>query len=144
MRTDTMPGRVGAYPRILGTGRGSSTQRGKGRAGGVEAAHPVHAGTGWRGGRAEVHAGHARVVRVAGDPWTQQELSRVVGAGGDVTADIVGVVRGQVARRAGDPAPDPLPYRRGEPFDLVQDRLGRVAGVARRHVRVRPHRVYVA
>ena len=59
---------------------------------GVGAAHTVRTGTGWRGGRADVHAGHTGVVRGQRHSWPEYQLAKVLGAGHDVAADKVGVV----------------------------------------------------
>jgi len=57
---------------------------------------------------------------------------------------VVGVVGVHLCRRASRLSDDAFTEAWGEPLDLGDDRLGRVAGVAVRHVCVAPHRVDAA
>ena len=97
--------------------------------GGVVAAHAVGAGARRRGRRAQVDARDAGAVGVERHPRPEDHLPRVVGAGDDVAADVVGVVRLHRRHAADVPGEDAFAEAGREALDLRLDRLG---GVARR------------
>ena len=114
------------------------TQR---RAGGVEAAHPVHAAARRRRGRAEEDARQRRRVRRDSRDGTGEELRQGRRAAVDVAADVVRVValhRRRAERRARE---DPLAEAGREALDLRLDPLRHVDARAVRDVAVRPGRV---
>src|SRR3954465_11392536 len=96
---------------------------------------------GWGGGGADVEPPDAGAVRVESDPRPEDQLPHGVGAGEDVAADVVRVVRGHLHGVANLAPDDPPPEARREPLDLPQHRLRRIARVAVRDVGVYPPRV---
>ncbi|OPZ48375.1 MAG: hypothetical protein BWY91_03203 [bacterium ADurb.BinA028] len=101
----------------------------------------MHPAAGRRGRGAQVDTLDAEGVRVRCDPRSEGDLAGGVGAGSDVSSHIVGVVGlepGGVPR--GD-RQDPIVETGGEPLNLGDHRVGRVALIAVRHVGVGIHRV---
>ena len=72
----------------------------------------------------------------SGEPWPEQQLAQRRRPADDVATDVVRVGHGHLGRRAHRSADDPLAEAGGEPFDLGDDRLRRVARVAVRHMGV--------
>src|SRR3954470_24312605 len=103
---------------------------------GVVAAHAVRAGAGRRGRRAQEDAGDAGRVGIQRRAGPQDELPRVVGAGDDVAADVVGVVRLHLRGAPHVAGEDPVAEAGCEALDLRLDGRRGVAGVAGGNVRV--------
>jgi hypothetical protein len=99
---------------------------------------PVDAGqTGPRGSRT-CRAPRPRAGSVERQARTADQLQRVVGAAGGVTADEVAVVLLELQRPACGSGQDAVPEPRGEALDLVLDRVGHVDGGAVGDVAVGP------
>ena len=101
-------------------------------------------GTWWGRRGAQKHPRHTGRVRIEREPGTEEDLEGIVGTRDEVAADIVRVVGLEVRGAADSEADDALAQPGREPFDLVDDHIGCVAGEAARHVRVRPDRMQVS
>ena len=121
--------------------RGASETVPEGEAGGVEAAHAVHAAAGRGRGRAQVDAGDRCPPRARGQHGAGEELPPVVGPAADVTAVLVGVERLEVDRRHRVAGHHDVAEPRREALDLRLDAPRHVDRRPGRHVAVRPQRV---
>src|SRR5262245_53265894 len=95
----------------------------------VVAAHAMDTGAGRRRGGAEIEAGDTEMIRVERKAGSQRHLPGNVGAGGDVTPDVVLVVPRKLGRAAHGSGENPLTRPGREALDLVKDDRGGVAGI---------------
>src|SRR5262249_52963732 len=86
--------------------------------GGVGAAHAVRAWPRWGGRRADIAAGNTDGVWRQRDSRSECELANILGAGHDVTTDVVEVVGCHLCGGTHGAAYDALPETRGKPLDL--------------------------
>jgi hypothetical protein len=100
------------------------------------ATHPVHADAGRRRRRTDVHPRDTRAVEVHSDPRSHHHLDGIVGATDDVATDVVGVVGVEFRGSSGEAGDDSVAETGGESLDLVQYRVGGVAGAPVRYMRV--------
>src|SRR4051794_37383375 len=110
---------------------------------GVIAVHAVGARPRGRGRRADVDAVDPGAIRIECEAGPDHDLDRRVGPGDDVAPDVVRVVGLEIAGGADRARGDPLAETWGEALDLSHHRLGRIAGVATRDVRVDPEGMQV-
>jgi len=102
----------------------------------IVATHPVHADAGRRRRRTDVHPRDTRAVEVHSDPRSHHHLDGIVGATDDVATDVVGVVGVEFRGSSGEAGDDSVAETGGESLDLVQYRVGGVAGAPVRYMRV--------
>src|SRR3954452_13082407 len=110
----------------------------------VVAVHAVHPRAGRCGRRTYEQTRRSAAVRVESEAWPDRGLPWVVGAADDVAADEVVVARGDLGGCPRGGRHDAIAKTGRETLDLSNHRLRGIAGVAARHVRVGPDRVYVA
>src|SRR6185369_2492762 len=103
-----------------------------------ESAEPVDAGARRRRARAEVETRVRRGVRDETRDRTREDLAEVVGASGDVAADVVLVVPFEIGGSEDAAREDPLAEARREALDLRFDAIGHVVRAAVRDVAVGP------
>ena len=92
----------------------SSAEPGQRGLGGTEAAHSMRSTTGWRRGRAQVHAVGSRRVRRRREAWSGDEVHEVVASAADVAAGIVRIRPFQFGRRRRTDRDDPVAEARSE------------------------------